>query len=169
MEEKLIGIISDTHDNLIAVDKALKAFKDHNVGLILHAGDWVAPFTFKRIAKVGIKVVGVFGNNDGERKMLLELAKRYDICLETEIATVNINGKKIAITHGTSNVIVEALAKSGIFDIVIFGHTHRKELRKVENTLLINPGEACGYLSGESTVAILNVKTMDVKFVTLTF
>jgi len=164
-----VGLISDTHDNLRAVDKALEVFKDHNVELILHAGDWIAPFTLKRIAKGGIKVIGVFGNNDGERKMLLELAKRYDIRLEAEIATMNTNGKKIAITHGTSNVIIEALAKSSMFDVVVFGHTHRKELKRVKNTLLINPGEACGYLSGEPTVAILNVKTMDVKFVALTF
>jgi len=167
MARRLLGLISDTHDNLKAVDQALEIFKDYNVELILHAGDWIAPFTLKRLAQAGIKIIGVLGNNDGEKRLLLEFAKKFNVDLKAEIATVSINNKNIALTHGTSSIIVEALTKSGMFDIVIFGHTHKKELRKIDGTLLINPGEACGYLSGEATVAILNVETMDVKFLTL--
>ncbi|RLG74120.1 MAG: metallophosphoesterase [Thermoprotei archaeon] len=167
MTYKLLGLISDTHDNLKAVDKALEIFKKYNVELILHAGDWIAPFTLKRLAQAGIKIVGVFGNNDGEKRLLLEFAKKFNVDLKGEIAAININGRNIALTHGTSKIIVEALARSNMFDAVIFGHTHKKELKKVSKTLLINPGEACGYLSGEATVAILNVETMDIKFLTL--
>lgn len=167
MARRLLGLISDTHDNLKAVDQALKIFKDYNVKLILHAGDWVAPFTLKRLAQAGIKIIGVFGNNDGEKRLLLEFAKKFNVDLNTEIATININDKNIALIHGTSSIIVEALARSNMFDVVVYGHTHKKELRRIGKTLLINPGEACGYLSGEATVAILDVETMDVKFLTL--
>lgn len=61
-----IGIISDTHDNLPAVEEAVKVFNSAAVGLIIHAGDWNAPFS---LAKLGAKakISGIFGNVDGER------------------------------------------------------------------------------------------------------
>jgi len=41
----VIGIISDTHDHMDNIRKALKIFKEKNVKVILHAGDFVSPFT----------------------------------------------------------------------------------------------------------------------------
>ena len=46
LEDKgmLVGLISDTHDNLPMVEKAVKRLNEEKVGLVLHAGDYVAPF-----------------------------------------------------------------------------------------------------------------------------
>jgi len=44
--EKL-GVISDTHDNLDAIGKAVDEFNKRRVSLVLHAGDYVFPFTAK--------------------------------------------------------------------------------------------------------------------------
>jgi len=163
----LIGLISDTHDNQDAVDKASKVFITKNVELILHAGDWIAPFTLMRLAKAGIPIIGVFGNNDGERKFMREVAAKNNVRLEEEIAVVEGYGLKIALIHGTSNIIVEALARSNMFDIVVYGHTHRRDLRRLGKTLLVNPGEACGYLTGEASIAILDTKTKSIEFIFL--
>jgi len=163
----LVGLISDTHDNQKAVDEASKVFIAKNVGLILHAGDWIAPFTLMRLAKAKIPIIGVFGNNDGEKKFMREVATKNNVKLEEEIAVIKYGGLKIALIHGTNNVILEALAKSSMFDVVVYGHTHKRDLRKINETLLINPGEACGYLSGEASVAILDTKTNNVEFIFL--
>ncbi len=40
-----IGIISDTHDNLALIKKAVTFFNGEKVDLVLHAGDFVSPFT----------------------------------------------------------------------------------------------------------------------------
>ncbi len=163
----LVGLISDTHDNQKAVEEALKVFSKKNVKLILHAGDWIAPFTLMRLAKAKIPIVGVFGNNDGEKRFLREVAMKNNVKLEEEIATIEYDGLRIALTHGTNNVILEALAKSGMFDVVVFGHTHKRDLRNLNKTLLINPGEACGYLTGEASVATFDTKMKNVEFIFL--
>ncbi|MEL7671086.1 metallophosphoesterase family protein [Methanobacterium sp.] len=64
-------------------------------------------------------------------------------------------GKKIAVIHGTTEDIVTALVKSGNYDIVIRGHTHKLEV-KPGKCMMINPGEICGYLSGKKTVILLD-------------
>jgi putative phosphoesterase len=46
-------------------------------------------------------------------------------------------------------------------DVIIYGHTHDVDIREGE-TVIINPGEAGGWLRGRSTVALLDLATMDV-------
>jgi len=42
-----LGILSDTHDNVPQVRKAVALFNREMVDLVLHAGDYVAPFSVK--------------------------------------------------------------------------------------------------------------------------
>jgi putative phosphoesterase len=57
-----IGIISDTHDNIENILKAVKEFNNRNVEIVLHAGDFVSPIAVESFA--GIKLIGILGNND---------------------------------------------------------------------------------------------------------
>ena len=52
-----------------------------------------------------------------------------------------------------------ALAKGGQFDVVCFGHNHRFEITPRGRTLLINPGEVYGGLTGNSTFVIYDTDT----------
>jgi len=52
--------------------------------------------------------------------------------------------------------------------VVIYGHTHQTDLSKIGKTLLINPGECGGWLTGKSTIALLDIKTWEAKIVELT-
>jgi putative phosphoesterase len=61
---------------------------------------------------------------------------------------------------------VDALAQSGVYDVIFYGHTHQIDIRKGE-TLVINPGEACGWTTGRETVGILDLDAMDVEIVDL--
>jgi putative phosphoesterase len=79
---------------------------------------------------------------------------------------VESGGVAISIIHGKEEQIVTALAKSGQYDVVIRGHTHIPEVKKVHSTLLINPGEACGYLTNTKT-AILDTVSMEVNIIEL--
>jgi len=157
-----IGIISDTHDRLEAVEKAVDLFNTAGVEVVLHAGDLVSPFVVPRLAKLKAKLYYVWGNNDGDRLLVSKRMAEFGMEPPTEIALLNIAGKRIALLHGTSELIVEALAKSMQFDIIVRGHTHKAEVIR-GNCLVINPGEACGYLTGKRTVAVLETDTMDVQ------
>ena len=62
--------------------------------------------------------------------------------------------------------MVDALQKSGYYDLVIRGHNHQMKVSEGE-TMVINPGETCGYLSGEKTVIILDTTDLSWELVRL--
>lgn len=150
----MIGIMSDSHDNLDAIRKAVAVFNDADVNLVIHAGDLIAPFTVKEFKKLNCKFEAIYGNNDGERNILKQAYR--DICHLKDFKELKIQNRKIAVIHGTTEAIVDALVKSKKYDMVIRGHNHRYEVLEGES-LLVNPGETCGYLSGEQTVLLLNL------------
>lgn len=153
----LIGLIADTHDNLPMVDKATRKLNELNVGLVLHAGDYVAPFVIPKFKELKTKLIGVFGNNDGDRELL---KKRFNECEDLEVrgnfAQISVGGLKIALLHGKEEELLDALINSGSFDIIVHGHTHKAEVYQKGKTLIVNPGEVCGYLTGRSTIFLLD-------------
>ncbi|AEC51032.1 hypothetical protein PNA2_0115 [Pyrococcus sp. NA2] len=157
-----IGIMSDTHDNLPAIRMAVEFFNKEGVELVLHAGDFVAPFVAKELSKLNAPLKGVFGNNDGEREGLKER-----LGIKDEVLTLDLDGFKVIMLHGTDERIVEALAKSQLYDIVIRGHTHRHGIQEVGRTIVINPGEVCGYVTGIKSVAILNTTEREIRIINL--
>lgn len=72
---KKIGIMADTHDRLQLIDRAVETLNREGVDLVLHAGDYVAPFAVLRLKPLKAKLIGVFGNNDGDKSLLKE---RFD-------------------------------------------------------------------------------------------
>jgi predicted phosphodiesterase len=51
--------------------------------------------------------------------------------------------------------------------IVIHGATHEYQVRTLGDTLLINPGETCGWLTGNCTGVILDLETQAVERIDL--
>ncbi|MFQ6050205.1 MAG: metallophosphoesterase [Candidatus Hydrothermarchaeota archaeon] len=160
----MIGIISDTHDRLEKIERAVEIFNEIGVELVIHAGDFISPFTAKYFSRLNSKLVGVFGNNDGDKKTL---KKRFDFAVLEDFIDFEYKGKKICVIHGDNEKLVNALVHSGIYDIVVTGHTHEPEIKKIEDVLLINPGEACGYLSERSTVIKFDPLTLEEEIIEL--
>lgn len=160
----LIGIISDTHDNLDAIDEAIGIFNSKKVSLVIHAGDYIAPFSAAKFEKLDAPMVGVFGNNDGEKVGLRKKFLEIDVSLE-DLLQLTHDDKKIAVYHGTIKPVVDALVKSREYDVVVSGHSHEASVRFEGGILVINPGEACGYLSGKRTLCILDYEKMEAEIV----
>ncbi len=158
-----VGVISDTHDNLPLVDRALGFFQTSAVEYVVHAGDWIAPFTAKKFVAYEGKLFGAFGNNDGETLGLSRVFREMDAVVKGEFTQLELDGQRIAVMHGTYPAVVDAVARSARFDTVIFGHSHVPSVEQRGDVLLVNPGEACGYLFGHSTVAILDTGTSDAR------
>jgi putative phosphoesterase len=126
---------------------------------VLHAGDMVSPFVVSKFAKLRAKLHYVWGNNDGDRELLSIRFAEIGVKPLGNFAALELAGRKIALLHGTHEEIVQALLRSGSFDVVVRGHNHRAGV--VEGrTLCVNPGEVCGYLTGRQTVAELNLDAM---------
>lgn len=133
--------------------------------IVLHAGDLISPFTAPRFEKLKMRFEAVFGNNDGEKDGLRKAFNK--LCDLSDFKIINFEGLKIALLHGTDERIVKCILKSGEFDVVVRGHTHEAKIDEVNNTLLINPGETCGYVSGKKTIAILDPDTLKPKIIEL--
>ena len=159
-----IGIISDTHDNLALIKKAVTFFNGEKVDLLLHAGDFVSPFTALEFKNLNCPIKGVFGNNDGDKLYLQEKFKGIGE-IHPEPYQVSINQKNILILH--EEKLIAALAESQKYEVIIYGHTHRTDLRKIGETLIINPGECGGWLTGKSTIALLDLKNLKAKIIEL--
>ena len=164
----LIGAISDTHDNLPQVAKAVKYLNDQKVGLVLHAGDYVAGFVIPKFKQLNCKLIGVFGNNDGDHELLKKRFSETTNCtIHDRFAQVTFEGYRIALLHGHETELLNAIIDSAYFDAVIHGHSHNMSIEKKGRTLAINPGELCAYLTGKSTLAILDTNKNEAKLIEL--
>jgi putative phosphoesterase len=153
----MIGIMADSHDHLEAIRSAVKVFNQAGVELVIHAGDLIAPFTAPEFQNLRSPFEAIFGNNDGERHGL-RLAYK-DMCIMEDFKRLEFEERTIGVIHGKEQSLVNSLARSGDYDLVIRGHTHHMEILEGK-TLIINPGETCGYLSGEKTVVLLDPSDM---------
>ncbi len=153
MDEIIIGIMADSHDNLESIGKAVKVFNQEKVDLVFHAGDLISPFTAKIFQNLDSQFLAVFGNNDGDRYGLQKAYK--NLCYLEDFKEFDSGNKLMAIIHGTNQSIVEAVSSCGKYEVLVRGHTHKLEIIEGE-TLIINPGEACGYLSGNETVVLMD-------------
>ncbi len=156
-----IGVISDSHDRLDYLKKAISILKGEDISTLIHLGDYVSPFIIP-LLKIN-KVWGVFGNNDGDKLLLKEKAEEMDIKLLQSPASIELEGRKIVFMHEPSEI--GAFRKSGLYDVILYGHTHEKAIK--ENPLTVNPGELCGWLTGKGTFAIVDLSTLLAEFITI--
>jgi putative phosphoesterase len=142
-----IGVISDTHDNLISLKKALQLFKANNVEMILHCGDWVSPFTVEFLSQnIDVPIKGVLGNNKGDIKRTLQRNSELKNPVEFpkgETFELEIDGKKIAVYHGDDTILLNALISSKNYDVIFTGHTHTTRNEAIDGALIVNPGTTC--------------------------
>lgn len=143
-----IGIISDTHDDIENVQEAIQIFNKNSVECVIHAGDYIFPGMIKEFTKLDAKLIGVLGNNDGERNGILKSFIDIKGELKGEIGEIEIERIRIGIYHGTDKEIKESIIRSRKYDILICGHTHKREPQNSgtivnnKDTFILNPGSA---------------------------
>ena len=142
-----IGVVSDSHDNLYMLDKAISAMG--KIDMLLHLGDH-----YRDILKINSKykhtVHYVVGNNDysGDEK---------------SEKTLEVGGKKIFLTHGHKynvNFGMMGLKYRGEeegADIILYGHTHIYNVEYLYGTLFLNPGSVSKPRVGKPSAALLDI------------
>jgi putative phosphoesterase len=162
----IIGIISDSHDNIWNLRKAVEIIRDEHAEMIIHCGDFVAPFMLKELEAAKVPVHGVFGNNDGDQYLLtkMSLTVLENITLHGMIGRVDAGGFNISFTH--YGEVAEGLAASGDSKLVCYGHSHTFLEKQTGNTMLLNPGEIMGK-EGSPGFCLVDTKTSEVKRIEL--
>lgn len=110
-----------------------------------------------------MKMIGVFGNNDGDRVYLVE---RFAGIAELHRGPYlfTLHGRRLALMHEPYGL--EAFIRSGMLDLIVYGHLHEPELRPGP-PLVINPGECGGWLSGRPTCAVVNLESLQAELIEL--
>ena len=158
-----IGIMADSHDNVPMIERACELFNSHEVVMVLHAGDYIAPFALKPLNHIlQCDYRGVFGNNDGEQ---VGLHKITDNRLHPSPAEFDVGAWKVLVAHEMP--MVEAVATSEKYRLIAYGHTHSPDVQVQGHTLVVNPGECGGWLHGRCTVAIARLDTLKAEIIDL--
>jgi uncharacterized protein len=162
-----VAVLSDIHDNIWNLEKALKVVKEKKCESIIFCGDFCAPFVVPYLVGSGLPVYVCFGNNDNDQGAIIQRAKpeKFKVWpLAEEFAEVELDNRKIAFGHFPK--LGELLAKAHNYDAVFHGHTHDQYIRFEDKTLLANPGGVCGIVGGKSGMAsfmIYDTKTNSVE------
>lgn len=137
-----IAIMSDSHDNIPNLEKALKYINEQGIKVIIHCGDLCAPVILTKVMMPNFSgQIHLVHGNVGDPDLLEEVAKKYQPSHETlrppglvkvhgDRGEVEIEGKKIAFCHLPEEA--RQLAQTGEFDIVFYGHTHRPWLTEAQ-------------------------------------
>ncbi|MGL6167104.1 MAG: metallophosphoesterase [Fusobacteriaceae bacterium] len=126
-----ILIISDSHGSL---SNLIEIYEKENPDKIYVAGDFLDDIDEFKYIYPQIEILSVLGNCDFFKKNLKE-----------ELFFI-IEGKKIFITHGhkyevkVGNKKLISKAEELEADIIIYGHTHKKELQEINKKIYLNPG-----------------------------
>jgi putative phosphoesterase len=144
------------------IKRACELFNDRGVEMVLHCGDYCAPFSLNPLNQIlKSDYLGVFGNNDGEQKGLQMVAQGR---IHQSPAEFTIGTWQVLVAHELAH---PDTAAGKAYRLVAYGHTHLPEVTKQGHTLLVNPGECGGWLYGSSTVAIADLAALEAEIIEL--
>lgn len=153
-----IAIISDTHDNIPNLEKALAWMNANGIEAIIHCGDLCAPGILKNVLAPQFTrpIHMVFGNVE-DRELLPEVVKEFPhVHHYGDVADIVFAGKRIAVNHYPSEA--KKLAQTGKYRYSFYGHTHKPWEETINNCRVVNPGTLAG-LFGKATFAVWDAVT----------
>jgi uncharacterized protein len=147
-----IAIISDSHDNLATIKKTVDWIKAEKIKLLIHCGD-VSKQEFLKEALEGFqgRVFLSKGNCD-----VGSFEKVAGLKFKENFGEITAAGKKIAFSHFPD--IALELAKTGKYNIVFYGHTHKPWIASEGKTIIANPGNLAGVFY-KASFAIYDTRT----------
>lgn len=154
----LVALLSDIHDHTTHLLLALHAAHEQGCTHLLFMGDMAELATFQLLREEWPYSIDlVFGNNEYEIDAFRKL-----VCLHPHTklheaeADIELDKRRIYFTHLPGAAL--RVAGSGSHDAVFYGHTHSPEVRYINSTLLVNPGEVYGR-HGFPSIAVYNTAT----------
>lgn len=167
-----IGILSDSHEELHNLDRALNIFRQHGIETVIHCGDITTPSTAAHLK--GFNVIHVNGNMDradgGLRRALTALNPDN---FSGPYFSGQLNGIWIAAAHGHQPHHLHSFIADGRYAYIFHGHTHQRRDEWVNKSRVINPGALGGRQPEPRSVCIIDLAVQTaaeadpVKFVTV--
>lgn len=139
-----IAVISDTHDNLVNLKKALEYIQAQGIETLIHCGDIATMDTIRFLRDNFEGIIHIVpGNADldpDEEKQ--EAPKLKDLYFYPAVGAVEIDGVKIGFTH--EPWLAKQIAAENRYNIMFYGHTHDPWEETIGTTHVLNPGNIAG-------------------------
>ena len=158
----LLGVVSDTHNNLKNIDQIISLFNRRSVDLVIHTGDITNANSLRKFAKLESKLFLVFGNTDRSEFGLKEVAAENNFEIQEPPYQIKKCNREIVIFH-EPDLIDNFLDENKDIDLVLHGHTHRYREEFYDRTLVFNPGESAGMQKGKNAIGFINLNTLNVE------
>jgi len=160
-----VGLMADSHDRIPAIAELLRQMQANDATMVLHAGDYVSPLILKAFEDLHMTLAGVFGKNDGDHQSLLSRAGAgFGLELFESPHSFEVAGHQILMVHDLGDVSKRSVEQHSV---VVHGFTHQQSMKSLGESLIVNPGESCGWLFGTPSAAVLDLDTKKVQFLTL--
>ncbi len=158
----LIGVVSDTHNNIKNIERIIHLFNELDLSLVVHTGDIASANSLDKFSDLKCKLIGVYGNNDRHEQGIEEIVAKYNFQFEEPPLTLVINGRNVAIFH-EPDLIEDFLSKNEETEVILHGHTHRYRNEKKKDILFFNPGESAGMQTGKNAIGVLDLKNLNAR------
>jgi hypothetical protein len=160
-----IGIVSDTHDNLRALKRALAILRDEGIDTLLHCGDLCGPAVIEALA--GFDTWIARGNMDHHPELEATAREVIGAGRFADCHRLTLAGHAAALVHGHRDGELRRLIHAGGHSYVFRGHTHRRRDRRIGQTRVINPGALVGMRWQQRSFCILDLAADEVAFIEL--
>jgi len=158
----LVGVVSDTHNNIKNIENIINIFNEEEVNLVIHTGDISKAETLSLFSSLNCPMVGVFGNNDRIEKGLKEACHENGFNFQEPPLSLTLENKKIAVFH-EPELIDRYVEENLDVQLIIHGHTHRYREETLNNIIFFNPGESAGSLKGKNALGLINLNNLEIR------
>ncbi len=151
-----IGVLSDSHGNVAAVQQAIRILQSMQVSLIIHCGD-IGPDVVPAFTGLATHFVcGNVDNLDRMREVIVDPAHT----LHEHLGTLEIEGRRVAFLHGDDVQLLRHTIHSGHWDLVCHGHTHAFSRGFDGRTLVLNTGALAR--TGRPSLTVVDLASLEV-------
>ncbi len=133
-----IGVVSDTHGHVVNTAKAVSMFAGLQVDAVLHCGDIGSADIPSLFAAWPTHYV--LGNVDSGGRLLIEAIEMAGGVCHGRFGALSLGGRQIALLHGDDESRFQEVTRSGDWELVCHGHTHKASQMREGPTVVLNPG-----------------------------
>lgn len=159
-----IGIFADIHDHLDNARAAVAEFNARDCELVVFAGDFVSTFVVPVLRQLNCKLIGCFGDNEGNKVGLLGGLRIVGTVGDPPLGFRSADGSRILVTHQYElmNRDIDGA------EVIVYGHTHKPSVEfDAAGRLFVNPGETSGWTYRKPSIAILETQPLGAEIIWL--
>ncbi len=157
-----IAVISDTHNNIYTLEKAIQEIQRREINDVVHCGDVTLSHTLKPCK--GLRLFLAYGNGDSDERAIADELRLLNPESNSGLTLdFSIDGQRFYVAHGDNSRLIQSALASGFYDWVLQGHTHRFKSELFGKTRWVNPGALGGKFTRTGSFVVLDTAAKSVE------